>query len=87
MSEQAPIPEETMLNPTALREVLVSAVGIDPDQLTRQPQTPLADLGLDSIARVELGVVLRHQHGIGELPKHASAMSFEELARHLCRAA
>ncbi len=87
MSEQAATPAETVLDPTALREVLVTAVGIDPEQLTQQPQAPLADLGLDSIARVELGVVLQDRHGIGELPEHASTMSFEELARQLCQAA
>jgi acetyl-CoA carboxylase biotin carboxylase subunit len=88
MSEKASIPHTTtMLNPAALREVLVADVGIDPEQLTLQPQAPLVDLGLDSIARVELGVVLHDRHGVDELPEHTSSMSFEELSGHLCRAA
>jgi acyl carrier protein len=74
-----------VLDPTALREILVTSVGIDDAALTEEPHATLADLGLDSMAQVELEVVLRSRHGVQELPDDTSAMSFDELARRLCR--
>jgi acyl carrier protein len=72
------------LDPSRLRDILVTDVGIDPDQLSLRPEASLADLGLDSIALVELSVVLRERHGVG-LPDYANTMSFDELAGHLHR--
>jgi acetyl-CoA carboxylase biotin carboxylase subunit len=74
----------TALNPSELLEILVTEVGIDPEDLAGQPELALAELGLDSMAQVELGVVLRTQHGVENLPEDASTMSFTELAHHLC---
>jgi acetyl-CoA carboxylase biotin carboxylase subunit len=87
MPEQQPIPATIVLDPTALRKILVTEVGIDAERLTLQPEAPLSDLGLDSMAQVELGVILQDRHSVGGLPAHTSTMSFEELASHLCRAA
>lgn len=70
----------------SLLDILVSEVGIDPTAVRDQPQATLADLGLDSMAQVELGVVLRTHHGVADLPEDANAMSFDELADHLCDA-
>jgi acyl carrier protein len=72
------------LKPIMLREILVAEVGIDGKTLDSQPQTVLADLGLDSMAQVELGVVLRTQHGVNELPDDANTMSFDQLIELLC---
>ena len=74
------------LDPPVLREILVADVGIDPEELSQQPETPLADLGLDSIAQVELAVVLQERHGVAEIPDNANSMSFGELAVYLCGA-
>lgn len=82
-----PSPSPTNLDPTTLREILVSEVGLDVDELATQPAATLADLGLDSIAQVELGVVLRDRHGVSELPDDTSRMSFDQLAGYLCRTA
>ena len=72
------------LNPEALQEILVSDVGIDPVALAEQPDAVLSDLGLDSMAQVELGVVLHSRHGVTELPEDTHAMSLRQLANHLC---
>ncbi len=72
------------LDRTALHDILVSDVGIDRVTLTEQPQATLADLGLDSMAQVELGVVLHSRHGVKELPDDVPTMSFGELADHIC---
>ncbi|HSV66818.1 MAG TPA: acetyl-CoA carboxylase biotin carboxylase subunit [Mycobacteriales bacterium] len=72
------------LDTGSLRDILVSEVGIDGTRLAEQPQSPLADLGLDSMAQVELGVILQNRHGVGDLPHDASTMSFGELSSHLC---
>ncbi len=74
------------LAPAALREILVTDVGIDAEELDNLPETALVELGLDSMAQVELGVVLRTRHGIPDLPDDANEMSFTEMAAHLCRA-
>jgi acyl carrier protein len=74
------------LDPAELRDILVTDVGIDAEQLAEQPTTSLADLGLDSMAQVELGVVLEARHGVTGIPEHTSTMSFDELAGHLCGA-
>ena len=70
-----------------LREILVTDVGIDSEQLSLQPEAALVDLGLDSIAQVELAVVLAERHGIAAIPDNANAMSFGELGVYLCRTA
>jgi len=66
-----------------LRRILVDEIGIDSDLLDSAPGTVLADLGMDSMAQVELGVLLRKRFGIEELPEDANAMSVGELAGHL----
>lgn len=72
------------LDQAALRDILVTSVGIDDAALTEEPQASLADLGLDSMARVELEVVLRSRHGLHELPESAPELSFAELASRIC---
>ena len=72
------------LDPSALRDVLVREVGLDADELAAQPEATLADLGLDSIAQVELGVVLKDRYGVTGLPDETAALSFDELVVLLC---
>lgn len=80
-------PVTATLTPPGLRELLATEVGIDPEQLTQHPEIALENLGLDSIAQVELSVVLQQRHGVSELPEDVSEMSFDELAAYLCGAA
>jgi acyl carrier protein len=75
----------SVLNASALREALVEEVGIDAAELSSQPDAALADLGLDSMAQVELAVVLKDRFGVGGLPEEVATMSFTELAGRLCR--
>jgi acetyl-CoA carboxylase biotin carboxylase subunit len=82
--EEDTMSNDTTLNPNELLEILVSELGIDEETLANQPESSLADLGLDSMAQVELAVVLRKQHGVAQLPEDANAMSFDQLARHVC---
>ncbi|MGH4025971.1 MAG: acetyl-CoA carboxylase biotin carboxylase subunit [Pseudonocardiaceae bacterium] len=72
------------LDPEALQQILVNDVGIDSVALAQQPDAVLSDLGLDSMAQVELGVVLHSRHGVKELPEDAHTMSLRDLANHLC---
>jgi acyl carrier protein len=72
------------LSGEALLEILVDEVGIDADMLAEEPGAPLSDFGLDSMAQVELGVVLRDKFGVAGIPEEASTMSFDQLASHLC---
>jgi acyl carrier protein len=72
------------LNPTAVREILVAYVGIDAQELDEDPHASLAELGLDSLAQVELAVVLRARHGVEQPPEAIGAMSFDELVNSLC---
>nr|WP_242613779.1 acyl carrier protein [Herbihabitans rhizosphaerae] len=76
--------DTTTLDPITLREILVVEVGLDGEVLDKQRQTALDDLGLDSIALVELGVLLRTEHGVPELPEDANTLTFDELADKLC---
>jgi acyl carrier protein len=63
-----------------LRQILIEDIGIEAEALSDDPDAALSDLGMDSIAQVELGVVLRGRFGVEELPEDASAMSLAELA-------
>lgn len=72
------------LDPTTLRRVLVTDIGLDGGQLSDEPQSTLEDLGMDSLAQVELGVVLQGRYGVRDLPEDAATMSFDQLAARLC---
>ncbi|HEY0640408.1 MAG TPA: acetyl-CoA carboxylase biotin carboxylase subunit [Pseudonocardiaceae bacterium] len=78
------IDKSSGLNRTDLRDLLVTEVGIDRALLTELPNDNLSELGLDSMAQVELGVVLRTQHGIAQIPEHTNTLSFHQLADLLC---
>ena len=71
------------LEPDALYRVLVEQIGVDADLLAADPGATLAELGVDSIAQVELGVVLRSNYGVESLPEEAGTMSPHELASRL----
>lgn len=63
-----------------LRQILLDDIGIDGQLLAEAPDCSLGDLGVDSIAQVELAVVLRDRFGITTIPDDVSDMSFDELA-------
>jgi acyl carrier protein len=63
-----------------LRQILLDDIGIDEELLAEAPDCCLGDLGVDSIAQVELTVVLRDRFGITAIPDDVSEMSVHELA-------
>jgi len=66
-----------------LRQVLLDDIGIDGKLLAEAPDCSLGDLGVDSIAQVELAVVLHDRFGITAIPEDVSDMSLDELAGFL----
>ena len=72
------------LDPAALRTLLVTDIGLDEALLATSPDSTLEDLGMDSLARVELGVVLKSRFGVTELPEDASTMTLAELTDRFC---
>ena len=68
------------LGVTELRRILVEDIGLAPRDLTADSPTALDELGLDSIAQVELEVVLRRQFGLPPLPDTLGSLSLAELA-------
>jgi acyl carrier protein len=67
------------LSPARLQEILVKDVGIESEAVTEQLDSALVELGLDSLAKVELGVILKARHGV-ELPEGVDTMTIDELA-------
>jgi acyl carrier protein len=63
-----------------LRQILLDDIGVDAQLLAETPECALGDLGVDSIAQVELAVVLSNRFGITTIPDDISDMSFDELA-------
>ena len=54
----------TPFGPAELRHILVDRVGLPEDAIPADPATTFADLGLDSLARVELVLAMQQDHGI-----------------------
>ena len=63
-----------------LRQILVDDIGIDGQLLAEAPDCSLSDLGVDSIAQVELAVVLQNRFGVTTIPDGVSDMSLDEFA-------
>jgi acyl carrier protein len=63
-----------------LRQILLDDLGIDEQLLVEVPDCSLGDLGVDSIAQVELAVVLSDRFGVTTIPDDVSDMSLDELA-------
>jgi len=63
-----------------LRQILLDDIGIDGQLLAEAAYCSLGDLGVDSIAQVELSVVLRDRFGITTIPDDVSDMSLDDLA-------
>ncbi len=63
-----------------LRQILLDDLGIDGQLLAEAPDCSLGDLGVDSIAQVELAVVLSNRFGVTTIPDDVSDMSLDELA-------
>ncbi|MEU2718478.1 acyl carrier protein [Streptomyces sp. NPDC007205] len=71
------------MEPADLRHILIAELGLDAETLDQRPDTPLIDLGLDSLGRAELRAILRGEHGMA-LPEGIGALTLAELTDQLC---
>lgn len=69
-----------------IEEILVSSAGASPDQLRSRPGAALEELGVDSLAVLELEAVLADRHGL-QVPEGAVRMSVGEIVDHMREAA
>ena len=65
-----------------VEQVLITNSGVVPDVFTGQEHRPLADLGIDSLAVLELQTVVKDRMGV-EIPDDAVEMSVTEIVTHI----
>lgn len=66
--------------PPDLLDVLAAHTGVSHDAFTGQENVALENLGVDSLATLELQAVLLERFGV-EIPDEAATMSLDELVR------
>jgi aromatase len=59
--------------------ILVRNCGLDPDAAAAAPTASLAELGMDSLALLELQAVVADRHGV-QLPDNAALLTIDEIA-------
>lgn len=69
-----------------IESILVKKVGLAPQALAESPDSSLEDLGLDSLAVLELGIVVTKQYGV-ELPEESAGFSVGEIVDFINKAA
>jgi aromatase len=62
-----------------ITSILVRNCGMDPDAATAAPGATLAELGMDSLALLELGAVVADRHGV-QVPENAGLLTIDEVA-------
>ncbi|ASW55184.1 SRPBCC family protein [Plantactinospora sp. KBS50] len=70
--------------PAEITEILVRHCGLDPDAAAAAPAASLADLGMDSLALLELQAVVSDRYGV-LLPERAALLSIAEIADLVAR--
>lgn len=65
-----------------IEEILVSRTGLDADAVDGRAHVPLVDLGLDSLAVLELQAEAARRYGV-EIPESAIEMSISGLVAHI----
>lgn len=58
--------------------ILVTKVGLAPQTLAADPEASLEDLGLDSLAVLELQIVITKQYGV-EIPDESGELNVTEI--------
>jgi acyl carrier protein len=66
----------------AVEEVLVASAGVSPELFEGNESTPLEDLGLDSLAVLELEAVMSDRYGV-RIPEGALYMSVKTIVEQL----
>jgi aromatase len=62
--------------------ILVKKVGLAPQALADAPENSLEDLGLDSLAVLELQIVITKQYGI-EIPDESGSLNVGEIVEFI----
>jgi aromatase len=62
-----------------ITSILVRNCGLDPDAAEAAPSATLAELGMDSLALLELGAVVADRHGV-HVPEDAGLLTIDEIA-------
>lgn len=62
-----------------IEAILVKKVGLAPQTLADNPENTLEDLGLDSLAVLELQIVITKQYGV-EIPDESGSLNVSEIA-------
>ncbi|MFB9237806.1 SRPBCC family protein [Plantactinospora siamensis] len=70
--------------PAEITEILVRHCGLDPEAAAAAPAASLADLGMDSLALLELQAVVADRYGVA-LPERATLLSIAEIADLVAR--
>jgi acyl carrier protein len=74
------------ITPSEVEQVLITNSGVVPDVFEGQENRPLEELGVDSLAVLELHAVVKDNLGI-EIPDDAVCMSVTEIVHHINTAA
>jgi aromatase len=65
-----------------IEAILVKKVGLPPQTLADAPQNALEDLGLDSLAVLELQIVITKQYGV-EIPDESGSLNVGEIVEFI----
>lgn len=68
-----------------IESILVKKVGLAPQALTDTPDHSLEDLGLDSLAVLELQIVITKQYGV-EIPDESGSLNVGEIVDYINQA-
>lgn len=63
----------------ALREILVASAGLSPSQLESDDGQTLEELGLDSLAAMELQAVVQQRYGV-KIPDESLEMTVDSIS-------
>ncbi len=86
MTNQQESQAPTSVSAEEIEEVLIASAGAAPDLFQGRRGVPLEELGLDSLAVLELEAVLADRHGL-RVPEGAVAMSVDEIVGHMSESA
>jgi aromatase len=65
-----------------IESILVKKVGLAPQTLADAPENSLEDLGLDSLAVLELQIVITKQYGV-EIPDESGGLNVGEIVEFI----
>jgi acyl carrier protein len=74
--------EVNQITPNEIQRLLVTKTGADPAIFDNAGELSLEELGIDSLATLELQAVIEEDFGL-QVPDDALAMSLTELVSHL----